>query len=254
MSWKNIAMITSAITLYFALLLYFIDPFVFLNEPLGAMSNPVWATILNFSFLLLFSLGAVSLGSNLGRILYASGIVLSATFTSLIGFFVNGNGGNLVLFLSAFVFIAFLPTAVFILSFIYFDVRDKIQVITDSFSADSANSRQILRLSNDKGKVILEVEMERIICFEANDNYVITYYLSQNNQVDKSMERISLKRIEESIHHLDKQFARVHKSYIINPDFVTKITGRSQAYKIEMEHIQKSVPVSRNFNIELLSA
>lgn len=254
MNLRNMAIISVAISLYSFVMLYFIDPFVFLNDSDSNLSGLVLATLINLLIIVLFAVIGAKLASGLGRIIFTSGILTAAIISSFLVYVWSGGEGNLMLFLSAFVFIAILPTAIFIMLFVYFDVKDKIQVVTEKEESPSNKKRQLLKLSNEKGKLILEVELERVICFEANDNYVITYYLTSNDTVDKSMERISLKRIEESIHDLDKPFARVHKSYIINPIFVSKITGRSQAYKIELEHIHKSVPVSRNFNIELLSA
>ena len=52
-------------------------------------------------------------------------------------------------------------------------------------------------LTNENGKVLLDVKTNKIICFEANDNYAVTYYINDKDEVKKSMERISLKKIIE---------------------------------------------------------
>lgn len=113
-------------------------------------------------------------------------------------------------------------------------------------------NRPLFRLENDAGKVLLEIEINRIICFEANDNYVITYYLSKEDDLIKSMERSSLKRVSELIADIAPEFYRVHKSFIVNRNFVETVVGKSQAYKVRMRYMEDVVPVSRSFEIELI--
>lgn len=108
-------------------------------------------------------------------------------------------------------------------------------------------------LENENGKILLKVPLESILCFEANDNYVVTYYLGNNNQVKKSMERFSLKKIEEILENIKApNFLRVHKSYLVHKIYVEEIKGKSQAHKLKMEHLDIMVPVSRSFQISII--
>jgi DNA-binding LytR/AlgR family response regulator len=111
---------------------------------------------------------------------------------------------------------------------------------------------KVFHLENENGKLLLEVPIKSIICYEANDNYVITYYLNEEGQLKKSMERISLKKIEEILHSEGVEFARVHKSYLINVDYLSDIKGRSQAYRIQLRFFEELIPVSRAFDISAL--
>jgi len=108
-------------------------------------------------------------------------------------------------------------------------------------------------LENENGKVLIELSLSQIICFEASDNYAVTYYLNQNNEVKKSMERVSLKKIEEILSDLNSlDFERVHKSYIVNKNFIEELKGKAQAYKLKMNNLQIQVPVSRSYDINII--
>ena len=109
----------------------------------------------------------------------------------------------------------------------------------------------VFKLENEKNKVLIEVELNNIICFEANDNYVNIYYLL-NDEPKKSIQRISLRKVEEQLTNLQSEFSRVHKSYLINPNCVKKIGGKAQAYRITLQGLEFEIPVSRNFDISLL--
>ncbi len=108
-------------------------------------------------------------------------------------------------------------------------------------------------LENENGKILLNIPIKSILCFEANDNYVVTYYIDKQEKLKKSMERVSLKRIEEIIQSLKvENFSRVHKSYLINRDEVEEIKGKAQAHKVKLNYLEILVPVSRSFQISLL--
>lgn len=153
---------------------------------------------------------------------------------------------TILLYLSSFVITALLPIVVCVLWFIFDDLQNKITVTSN---ASAEEELPILKLVNEKGKVLFKVDLHKVICFEANDNYVVTYYLDEKNGLSKTMERISLKHICEIVEGMHVDFARVHKSYLVNPTFVRQVEGKSQAYRLRLEHLDKAIPVSRNFDV-----
>ena len=68
------------------------------------------------------------------------------------------------------------------------------------------------------------------------------------------MDRLSLKSVEAMLAKDTIRFSRVHKSFLINPSYVKGISGRSQAYKVEMQHTQTEIPVSRKFDVSVLES
>jgi hypothetical protein len=110
----------------------------------------------------------------------------------------------------------------------------------------------VFQLENQSGKVILKLKMKNILCFEANDNYVNIYFLKNETEIKKNMERISLRKVESLIPSDADSFTRIHKSYIINTQFIEKINGKSQAYRIQLKGLSFEVPVSRSFDINTI--
>ncbi|TXI84702.1 MAG: LytTR family transcriptional regulator [Crocinitomicaceae bacterium] len=66
------------------------------------------------------------------------------------------------------------------------------------------------------------------------------------------MERFSLKKMEEILFKENVKFERVHKSFLINPTRLIAISGKAQAYKLELEGLDSLIPVSRSYSINLL--
>ncbi len=116
----------------------------------------------------------------------------------------------------------------------------------------SKGKDQKFQLKSDTGKILLDVSVDKIISFEANDNYVITHYLTDEGDLKKSMERASLKKVEELLNN-HPNFFRVHKSHIINKKHMQSVEGKSQAYKIRLNRMEAAIPVSRSFDIHRIS-
>jgi tetratricopeptide (TPR) repeat protein len=104
---------------------------------------------------------------------------------------------------------------------------------------------QKLNLQFEGKEQELILDQKDIICFEANDNYTAIYY-SLNGKVKKDLKRITLKKVEEQLVEIS-DFVRCHKSYIINLGNVSHISGNAQGYKLHLQMIDFSIPVSRNF-------
>jgi hypothetical protein len=103
-------------------------------------------------------------------------------------------------------------------------------------------------LLNPKGRTVLSIPFDRLICFEANDNYINIYFESENG-VQKRMERLSMKKVELMIEPSADQFLRVHKSYMINRKRVKAIHGKAQSYQLQLDLLDFEVPVSRRMSI-----
>jgi DNA-binding LytR/AlgR family response regulator len=106
----------------------------------------------------------------------------------------------------------------------------------------------LFELLNPKGRVVLSIPFDSLLCFEANDNYINIYFEGENG-LQKRMERLSMKKVEVLIDPVAEQFLRVHKSYLINRQKVRAIHGKAQNYQLQMDQLDFEVPVSRRMPI-----
>lgn len=208
-------------------------------------------------FLYLYFLLRSSKGKGVNKLIFSSSfLLLGFAVSSLLFFIFSNEGSHYLIYISSFIIASFLPTLIFLFYFIFKETQQKFAKLGNVSLKSDTNSTEendkLFHLENANGRLLLEVSISKIICFEANDNYVVTYYLKNENDLAKSMERISLKKIEEMLQVEEVSFYRVHKSYLINPLYVDEVKGRAQAYKIKMKHFGTLVPVSRSYDINLI--
>jgi DNA-binding LytR/AlgR family response regulator len=161
------------------------------------------------------------------------------------------NHDDFILFNTSF-FIASLPITIIAFAWSTLSQIQKRKSIKPESDISTTLDEKRFQLLNTKGRVTFQSSYDNIICFEANDNYCATYFLNKEKTIEKSLDRLSLKAVETMLTKDEINFERVHKSYIINPKFLVKIKGNSQAYKLDLEHFNDDIPVSRKYDIDLL--
>jgi hypothetical protein len=257
---KNKPLISLVFGLYQMLICLFFGAYDFLNSEV----NQGMYLALVFVYIAVVQFVAVYIESHIERSKAARSLFFSVSFMisgvvggSLSYFTFTRDLDNYLIYIASFLISAFLPTVFFLLYFVYEDaaarISDMRKVSVKEGATEVENKpEKLFHLENENGKILLEVPVDRIICYEANDNYVVTYYLDRKDQLKRSMERVSLKKIEELLYKEQVTFFRVHKSYLINPEYLEEIKGKAQAYKLQMRHFETMVPVSRSYDISLL--
>jgi DNA-binding LytR/AlgR family response regulator len=94
------------------------------------------------------------------------------------------------------------------------------------------------------------VQFSDLIVVEAADNYCKFHYLKDGQRKTKIL-RMKMKEAEEALQG-HAGFHRVHRSFLVNADMVEQVQGNSQAYRLQMLHLEEHVPVSRSFDVEVL--
>lgn len=234
---------------YCASIMWYIDPFTMLGyKPHWMVSVAILAAIFGIVLLTLMVANTIK-NRGLKQLVVFLGFALSPAI-SAVGALIATNAEGLEKFYVIYGFtIISLPFLAFvILWIIYEDIKHKMAT-SDANPKNSVVTASILKIKSDKGKMMFQVDINTVLCFEANDNYVVVYHLDELNQTQKSMQRISLKKVEGLLKELSVEFKRVHKSYLINPTQIEKVDGKAQAYRVRLKHFDKDIPVSRNFKI-----
>ena len=90
------------------------------------------------------------------------------------------------------------------------------------------------------------IEADHILYAEAQQNYVMMVYLS-NGKIKKEMIRNTITAIENSLQ--ETSVIRCHRSFLVNPLYINKVTGNAQGLKLQLDHfpVDAVIPVSRKY-------
>jgi hypothetical protein len=88
------------------------------------------------------------------------------------------------------------------------------------------------------------INAKQIIYLCSNDNY-ITIVTIKDDVLNKTTIRGTLKSAEYELRKISR-FIRCHKCYIVNLDFMEKITGNNQNMKIRLRSSNMEIPVARS--------
>ena len=112
------------------------------------------------------------------------------------------------------------------------------------------DSEVMITAGNEKNN--LKLNPRHIIYLCSNDNYVTVAFL-KDNSISKVTIRGTLKAAEEEL-SMYKKFLRCHKCYIVNRDYIDRVSGHSQNMKIRLHHSDDLIPVSRSKAGEMMAA
>lgn len=112
----------------------------------------------------------------------------------------------------------------------------------------TAKSHDLVLIA-ENGKDKLELDVRQLLFIESADNYSSIVFM-ENENVKKILLRSSLKRIEEQIDV--STILRCHRTFIVNLQNVTRVSGNSQGYRLHFDHQDTAVPVSRTLGKDIL--
>ena len=104
-------------------------------------------------------------------------------------------------------------------------------------------------ISSESGREKLELNLKDLLFIKSIDNYVEVYW-TFNDQRKTVLLRSTLKRIEEDLKAYPFLF-RCHRTYLVNVDNISKVTGNSHGYKLGFKGLENLIPVSRNCSKKL---
>jgi len=111
-----------------------------------------------------------------------------------------------------------------------------------------SNGNTPITLHSDTSET-LSLHLPDLLFIEADDNYS-TVVWKNGHGVQKKLLRANLKNIESQINN---SFAiRCHRSYIVNVNAISNITGNTNGYKLQILDTEFTIPVSRPKGKELI--
>ncbi len=205
--------------------------------------------------------------SNIQRILkrvrqiiyYISVLTISIlTFTLIIFLFGSYNEGDgLKMFIFVLVdVVTYSVLPIFIILYVIERVLLKrhlrtAQELSESIQQISkSEDNVIIKLFADNEKDYFELDLDKILFIEANDNYSAIYYISDKGY-KKVLLRSSLKRMADQLQDYDN-IIRCHKSYIVNFHNIARVSGNTQGYRLHFNETDIEIPVSRDFPKDLI--
>jgi len=100
----------------------------------------------------------------------------------------------------------------------------------------------IVRAGNPKNE--FKFNPRNIVYLCSNDNYVTIVTINRDSQ-NKTTIRGTLKSVETELKN-NSRFIRCHKCYIVNLDYIEKVTGNNQNMIIRLKPAGTEIPVSRS--------
>jgi DNA-binding LytR/AlgR family response regulator len=102
-----------------------------------------------------------------------------------------------------------------------------------------------VNISDEKGKVVMNVPVKNIVYFKSEDNYTLLYY-KQQEELKKELIRTNLKKLEQELATLN--MVRIHRSYMINSQNLLSAIRTARGYKVKMDlDPQHHLPVSSTY-------
>jgi len=117
--------------------------------------------------------------------------------------------------------------------------------INKKLKENKSKDEQLVHFKSDYTKDSLSIRVSLLLFIRAANNYIEIFW-KENDIVKSQMVRTSLKKAEEVLDEY-KFIFKCHRSFLININFIDKIEGSIQGYKLYFDKVDFAVPVSKNF-------
>jgi len=104
---------------------------------------------------------------------------------------------------------------------------------------------KLVHFQSDYAKDNLSIKVSLLLIIRAANNYIEVFW-KEGKEIKSQMIRTSLKSAEELLEE-HRFIFKCHRSYMVNTNFIDKMEGNVQGYKLFFEGLNFSVPVSKNF-------
>jgi len=110
---------------------------------------------------------------------------------------------------------------------------------------------QNIKISSESKSEDFEIPLANLLFIKSEGNYCQVFH-KKKGVLKKELLRTSLKSIENQLNEYS-EIIRCHRSYIVNKNQISKISGNARSYNLHFDDYDNKLPVSRSFNIKDLS-
>jgi hypothetical protein len=103
---------------------------------------------------------------------------------------------------------------------------------------------KIVYFNSDYQKDSLAIKVSLLLFIRSANNYIEVFWI-EGKTIRNQMVRCSMTTAEELLKE-HKFIYKCHRSYIININYIERIEGNSQGYKLFFENVNFPIPVSKN--------
>ncbi len=160
---------------------------------------------------------------------------------------------DLLDFLNVFLYtglVGLVPISFFLIT----SYRNKQQEITAELLEkqnllDATVKKDFVIFLGEGKKEKVQLELERVLYLQAQDNYVLIFYL-EGERVCKEMIRTSLSKLEKQV--ANTSMHRCHRSFVINIKRVQAIKKHHQKLHIQLIGTSETIPVSKKYSEQIV--
>ncbi|QXP63783.1 LytTR family DNA-binding domain-containing protein [Polaribacter sp. HaHaR_3_91] len=109
-----------------------------------------------------------------------------------------------------------------------------------------------ISITSDNGKETITFKIKNLVYITSQGNYA-SFFLLHNNNLKEKILRVTLTKITKELEEYTN-IIRCHKSYIVNVNYITDISGNARGYLLGSKLIPIVIPVSRSFSKQSLQS
>ncbi len=108
--------------------------------------------------------------------------------------------------------------------------------------SDNLMKSKSITITSSLKKEDFTVDEANIVYIKSESNYVLISF-SDNNELKEKLLRSTLSNVSAQL----PTFIKIHRSYIVNPNFILSLKGSKQNAKLQLKDLDLTIPVSETY-------
>lgn len=120
--------------------------------------------------------------------------------------------------------------------------REILKSSTADLKFETLTKSKSITIASSLKKEDFTVDEAQLVYVKSENNYVLISYL-ENNVIKEKLLRNTLSNINKQL----PAFIKIHRSYIVNPNFILSLKGSKQNAKLQLKNTDLTLPVSETY-------